>query len=97
MSDSKPILSSENVPTIAAVAVILGLLAISHGVYLHRQLLVVAVGTTALDARAGKADDARDKELADLKARLAALEQHAAAPPVTAGAAAEVAAAPAPQ
>jgi hypothetical protein len=87
---NKPILSPENVPTIAAVAAILSLMALAYGYYVHREVLRVAVASGPLDINAGKRDAALDQRLADVEKRLQALE----APPAPA-ALAEAPAAPA--
>ncbi|MFZ5481633.1 MAG: hypothetical protein ACOZNI_33025 [Myxococcota bacterium] len=99
MSESKPIISPENLPTVASVAVILSLLSIAYGVYLHREIMYATVGLLGVDARAAKLDEGRAKDLADLKTRIEALEaklnaQAAAPADATAGAAAEAPAAP---
>jgi hypothetical protein len=98
MSENKSILSAENVPTVAAVALVLGLISIAYGFYVHRQVWEAAVGASALDVRAAKRDIEINKQIDDLKKRVDALEAAqkatAAAPmtDATSGAAAEPAA-----
>jgi heme exporter protein D len=94
MSD-KPIISAENVPTVAAVAFVLALLSLGYGFYVHRQVNITAVGAVALDVRAAKRDTEFEKEITALKERVAKLEaQPMAAPPLNATVAETAPAAP---
>ena len=97
MSDSKPILSPENVPTIAAVGVVTGLLSLAFGFYLNNQIMRSAVMTGAIAIHQEKADAQAKKDLDALTARVALLEAAAATAAAETAAAAVEPAVAAPQ
>ncbi len=86
MSDSNTILTQANVPTIAAVGLVLGLLAVSFDFYLHRQIMASTAISMTMDVNASKKNDELKKEVVALNERIAALEGKALANTTTAAA-----------
>ncbi len=78
MSDSSPVISSENLPTVTATAFVLVLLSIAFGAVNYYRTTQVAVAVAAFEVKDSNqenaASQAADKRVADLEARLAALE-----------------------
>lgn len=101
MSEPKAMIAPENVPTIAAVALVLAMLAFAYTAYVHRQVYHVAVGTVALEVKdASQEKEAYEAKIKLLEDRLAAVEGKMAATTTASAepaAPAEPAAAPAPQ
>ena len=83
MSEQKSVLSPENLPTIAAVAFVLGLLAVSLNVANFVRTNKVAVAVASLEYRDLQDEKATDTDykakIAALEARLATMEAKAAA------------------
>ncbi len=96
MSERVGPIAPENLSTVVAVAAVTALLALAYGVFLARQIEVVAVGATALDVKAARRDVELERQVADLQKRLDALEAAAKAQPTLTAGAGEGAPAPAP-
>lgn len=82
MPDSKPLLAPENLATVAATSLVLALLAVAFGYFVHREVLQVAGQTGVNDVRAASRDADTKKEIAALTDRITKLEAAAAAPVV---------------
>jgi hypothetical protein len=95
MSEHTGPIAPANLSTVAAVAAITALLALAYGVYLNRQIQVVAVGATALDVNAARRDVKLEQQISALEKRIVALESKPAADPALTAGAGDGAAAPA--
>lgn len=77
------VISSENLPTAVAVALVIGILSLALNFYNFQQIRTVVVGVAALEIKADKAEKAantqQDERVAKLEARLAELEARASA------------------
>ncbi|MCA9491989.1 MAG: hypothetical protein KC621_18780 [Myxococcales bacterium] len=82
------VLSSENVPTVAVVGVVLGILGIGAGMMNTVKISQTATAIAGFEVRDAKkaqaADSAATARIAELEARLAKLEAAAAAAPAPA-------------
>ncbi|MFN7143739.1 MAG: hypothetical protein ACK4YP_08200 [Myxococcota bacterium] len=79
MSEPAGLIGRENLSTVVAVAAVTALLALAYGVYLSRQIEVVAVGAAALDTKAARRDVGLQQQIDALQKRIIALEAAAAA------------------
>jgi hypothetical protein len=74
----KPPVSPENVPTLAAVALILGLLSLGVGLWVRHQVNIAAVGLSSLDVVQAQRSKELEKQVKDLTDRVTKLEAAAA-------------------
>lgn len=79
MSEPAGLIGRENLNTVVAVAAVTALLALAYGVYLSRQIEVVAVGAAALDTKAARRDVGLQQQIDALQKRIVALEAAVAA------------------
>ena len=97
MPDSKSLIAAENLPTVAATSLVLALLSVAFGYFVHREVLQLAGETGVYDVQAASRDAATKKEISALAERVSKLEAAAAAPVEVAADAAVAPPAAAPQ
>jgi hypothetical protein len=81
MAQSNGPISPENLSTVAAVAAVLAILSLVYGLYLHRELSVVAVAAAANDGKVAQYTTEMNKQVKDLQDRITALEARPVADP----------------